>query len=305
MCGWLASLSLPYLLGRMGAASQGCLMCLHFCEMRCTAMYGKRWQIRGGFRELVSRSHENESIELELKLRQTSTSILEFRIEIGVEDVGPVIRREQLLEIRANGESSRLVAFANGQGLALPDGQLTCEERTLASPDIFAIQGLGQIRNFSAACTVRNWIEKWHLARLEPGCARCAHEQFAFRARRLFEDNPESFNRILQQVRVYQPRMNEVSPKVTSDGHLTLRFRDGSLLTPFVGRNYSDGEIRLFAQPILLHDRQSNSLLCLEGPELSIYPTLLPELVEEFRSSAIGGGQLMVTTHSTELLKAV
>jgi predicted ATPase len=46
-------------------------------------------------------------------------------------------------------------------------------------------------------------------------------------------------------------------------------------------------------------------LLCIEEPENQLYPTLLAELVEEFVGYAHRGGQVMVSTHSPDLLDAV
>ena len=52
----------------------------------------------------------------------------------------------------------------------------------------------------------------------------------------------------------------------------------------------------------LLHDPVPHSLLAVEGPERQLYPSLLAELVEEFRSYADRGGQIFVSTHSPGFL---
>lgn len=46
-------------------------------------------------------------------------------------------------------------------------------------------------------------------------------------------------------------------------------------------------------------------MLCIEEPEGQLYPTLLEELAEEFRDYAQRGGQVLLSTHSPDLLNGV
>jgi predicted ATPase len=46
-------------------------------------------------------------------------------------------------------------------------------------------------------------------------------------------------------------------------------------------------------------------LLCVEEPENQLYPQLMVELAEEFRSYARRGGQVFVSTHSPDFLNAM
>ncbi|NMB71831.1 MAG: AAA family ATPase, partial [Bacteroidales bacterium] len=67
--------------------------------------------------------------------------------------------------------------------------------------------------------------------------------------------------------------------------------------------NYvSDGTIKMFAYLILLHDPNPHPLLCIEEPENQLYPSLLYDLLDEFRIYARKGGQVFISTHSPELL---
>ncbi len=61
----------------------------------------------------------------------------------------------------------------------------------------------------------------------------------------------------------------------------------------------------MFAYMVLLHDPKPHPLLCIEEPENQLYPRLMEELAEEFRGYAAWGGQVMVSTHSPDLLNAV
>ncbi len=101
------------------------------------------------------------------------------------------------------------------------------------------------------------------------------------------------------------PGVSNVIPKLTDDGRLLLQFADGAFSDPFIDRYVSDGTIKMFAYLLLLHDPQPHPLLCIEEPENQLYPSLLWELAEEFRDYARRGGQVLVSTHSPDLLNAL
>lgn len=68
-----------------------------------------------------------------------------------------------------------------------------------------------------------------------------------------------------------------------------LRFQDGSFKAPFIARHVSDGTIKMFAYLVLLADPSPFPLLAVGEPENQLYPELLGELAEEFRSYAKRG----------------
>jgi predicted ATPase len=61
----------------------------------------------------------------------------------------------------------------------------------------------------------------------------------------------------------------------------------------------------MLAYLVLLLDPKPHPLLCVEEPENQLYPALLSDLAEEFRSYATRGGQVFVSTHSPDFLNAV
>ena len=100
------------------------------------------------------------------------------------------------------------------------------------------------------------------------------------------------------------PGVQKVEASVTEDGRIILKFQDGSFKDPFIARYVSDGTIKMFAYLLMLHDPVPHPLLCVEEPENQLYPTLLPELLEEFRLYGKKGGQVFITSHSPDLLNA-
>lgn len=74
-------------------------------------------------------------------------------------------------------------------------------------------------------------------------------------------------------------------------------------LTQNVAKAVAKGStIKMFAYLVLLYDPKPFPLLAIEEPENQLYPHLMQNLAEEFRSYAQRGGQVFVSTHSPEFL---
>lgn len=285
---------------------------------------------RGRFAEVVTRGHEQESIlvELQVGLPIAGTSrLVTYHLEIGIEEGRPVVLREFLRYKRGRyGAPYYFLDFRSGSGFAITneedfrksDEELEREEQQLESPDILAIKGLGQFQRFKAASALRQMLENWHVSDFHISAARGRKEAIGIAehlsetgdnlprvAQYLYENHREIFDRILERMQRRVPGIKGVEPELTQDGYLILRFRDGTFKSPFLDRYVSDGTIKMFAYLVLLHDPKPHPLLCIEEPENQLYPSLMSELAEEFRDYARRGGQVMVSTHSPDLLNAV
>jgi predicted ATPase len=284
---------------------------------------------RGRFSEVVTRGHEKESILVELQVGLPiagRSRLVTYHLEIAVEDGRPFVVHEFLRYKRGRyGAPFYFLDFHNGSGFAIrneedfdkPDEELKREEQQLESPDILAIKGLGQFQRFKAASALRQLLENWHVSDFHISAARGRKEATGVVehlsetgenlprvAQYLHENHPDEFRKILQRMKRRVPGISGVEPELTQDGYLILRFRDGTFKTPFLDRYVSDGTIKMFAYLVLLHDPKPHPLLCIEEPENQLYPTLMGELAEEFRDYAQRGGQVMVSTHSPDLLNA-
>ncbi len=186
----------------------------------------------------------------------------------------------------------------------------------LQAPNILAIKGLGQFDRFKAASAFRSFIESWQMLDFHISDARATRDagyaehlsrtgdNLPLVAQYMFERHPAEFTKVLQKMAQRVPGITEVTAETTIDGRVVLRFKDGTFKDPFIARYVSDGTIKMFADLLLLHDPAPHPMLCIEEPENQLYPTLLPELLEEFREYAQRGGQVFVTTHSPDLLNA-
>lgn len=286
---------------------------------------------RGRFPEVLSRGCDpkQDTILIELQYRMDITGVkrlVTYSLEIGEQNGQSRVLKEVLRYKRgAQGKPYHFLDFSNGEGYAItneedfnkPDKELARETQKVA-PDTLAIKGLGQFERFKAANAFRQLIENWHVSDFHISAARGRKEatgetehlsesgdNLPLVARYLHEQHPELFNSILATMAQRIPGVSSVEPKLMDDGYLTLRFQDGSFKTPFLDRYVSDGTIKMFAYLVLLHDPKPHPLLCVEEPENQLYPQLMTELAEEFRSYAHRGGQVFVTTHSPDFLNAL
>lgn len=280
---------------------------------------------RGGFKEVISRG-ESGFIEIELQFRLIiagKNRLVTYLLQIGNEGGKPFVNREILRYKRgAYGSPYHFLDFSKGSGYAItneedfdkPDEELDREEQKLGSDDILAIKGLGQFERFKAASAFRNFIESWHVSDFRIEFARpsreagyaehlsASGENLALVAQYLFENHRQVFDNILLKMQQRVPGVEKVEAETTVDGRIVLRFKDGAFKDPFVANYVSDGTIKMFAYLLMLYDPSPHPLLCVEEPENQLYPTLLHELLEEFRSYAINGGQVFVTSHSPDFI---
>ena len=180
-----------------------------------------------------------------------------------------------------------------------------------------AIKGLAQFERFPAVVALGNLIENWHLsdfhisrARPEADAGYAEHlsregENLSLVVEYLYKNHPSVFLKVLDKLRGCVPGISKVEAKTTEEGRVLLKFQDGAFEDPFLARYVSDGTIKMLAYLVLLFDPAPHPLLCVEEPENQLYPSLLWDLAEEFRSYGELGGQVFVTTHSPDFLNAV
>jgi len=278
-----------------------------------------------GIKEVRSRNTAGD-IEIELKFRAAKDSpLVTYFLAIDEHDGRAVVEREVLKYRRgSSGQPWYFLNFSRGKGFAVTNEldevsdvkDLKREEQTLKSPDILAIKGLAQFERFPAVVALGNLIENWHIsdfhinrARPEQEAGYAEHlssegENLSLVTEYLYNRHRGTFDEICRKLAMRIPGIEKVSAKTTEEGRVLLRFQDGAFEDPFLARYVSDGTIKMFAYLVLLYDPDPHPLLCVEEPENQLYPNLLWELAEEFRSYALKGGQVFVSTHSPDFLNA-
>jgi predicted ATPase len=285
---------------------------------------------RNGFAEVVTRGHQDEAIEFEIQFRMEIAGrnrLVTYALKIELNETKlPVISHEELRYKRGRyGSPYRFLNFQYGEGYAIsneeefdkPDEELEREHQKLSSPDTLAIKGLGQFERFKAAQAFRSLIEQWHISDFHIGDARgvkddddsqhlsASGDNLPSVARFLMEHHSERFEQVKQKMRDRVPGVDDIEVKLTEDGRLLMRYKDGAFADPFIDKNVSDGTVKMFAYLVLLHDPLPHPILCVEEPENQLYPELMEVLAEEFIEYAQRGGQVFVSTHSPQFLNAI
>lgn len=279
-----------------------------------------------GVEEVRSRG-ANGPIQIEIKFREKPDSPLTtYFLQINAKKGKAYVEREILKYRRGRkGQPWHFLDFANGRGTAVTNeieytsdvSELNREEQTLKSNDILAIKGLAQFERFPAVVALGNIIENWHVsdfhiskARPEQDAGFAEHlsregENLSLVIEYLYNHHRGTFEKILELLKQRVPGISQVESKTTEEGRVLLKFQDGAFEDPFLARYISDGTIKMLAYLTLLYDPEPHPLLCVEEPENQLYPKLLWELAEEFRSYSNRGGQVFVSTHSPDFLNAI
>lgn len=278
------------------------------------------------FDEVRSRNSDGP-IEIELKFREKpGAPLITYSLGINSEDGHAYVEREELKYRRgSHGQPWRFLNFSKGEGEAVTNELASVIEETdlkrktqsLKSPDILAVKGLAQFKEFPAIVAFGNLIENWHVSDFHISKARPEQEAgFADHLSRegenlslvveyLYKRHPKIFEKIKSLLESRVPGIAHIEAKTTEEGRVLLKFKEGAFEDPFLARYTSDGTIKMLAYLVLLYSPDPYPLLCVEEPENQLYPLLLWELAEEFRAYSNRGGQVFVSTHSPDFLNAV
>ena len=129
------------------------------------------WRKRGGLQELRSRG-QSGPVSIEVKYREDpNTSLITYHLEIDETDGHPLVAREWLKWRRgSNGQPFYFIKYQRGNGTAIgsdePDEAGIRVDEPLSSPDLLAVNTLGQFQNHPRAAALRRFITGWYLSYL-------------------------------------------------------------------------------------------------------------------------------------------
>lgn len=275
----------------------------------------KAWDKRGRFRELRTRGASGP-ISFEIKYREKpDTPIITYHLSIDENLYGPYVAEESLQWRRGKqvGKPFKFLDFRNGAGQVIT-GEMPEEsdkriDETLDSPEVLAVNTLGQLARHPRVSALRRFITGWYLSYLTAESARGIPEagpQERLSAtgdnlpnviQYLKERHPNRLNHILKILSARVPRLERVDAEFMPDGRLLLRIKDAPFEEPILAKFASDGTLKMLAYLTVLHDPQPPQFIGIEEPENHLHPRLLLELAEECRVAS-ERTQLMVTTHS-------
>lgn len=280
----------------------------------------RAWDKRGRAKELKSRGSEG-AITIEIKYKEGTFPLITYHLAVDDGGSGPVVIEEWLQWRRGQrGKPFRFLEYREGQGRAvsgeLPDEQDQRLEIPLKSPDLLAVNALGQFAEHPRVAALRDFITGWHVSYLSADSARGQPEagpqeqltktgdNLANVIQYLAEQHPKELERIFEILRQRVPRVERVLADTMPDGRLLLQIKDAPFSHPVLARFASDGTLKMLAYLVLLHDPDPPPFIGIEEPENFLHPRLLPELAEECRR-ACKRTQLLATTHSPFFLNAL
>jgi len=275
----------------------------------------KAWDKRGRFKELRTRGAQGP-ITFELKYREKpATPLITYHLSINERAAGPYIADEWLQWRRGKqaGKPFKFLDFHDGTGQVI-SGEMPEEtdahiEETLTSPEVLAVNTLGQLGRNPRVSALRRFITGWYLSYLTADNTRGVPEagpqerlsatgdNLSNVIQYLKEQHPQRLAELLQALSARVPRLEKVDAEFLADGRLLLRFKDAPFSEPILAKFASDGTLKLLAYLTVLYDPFPPQLVGIEEPENQLHPRLLPDLAEECRNAS-ANTQLMITTHS-------
>jgi len=285
--------------------------------------YGLRhaWDRRGRSREIISRGQSGPLV-IELKYRERpGDPLISYHIAIEEKNKGPVVVEEWLQWKRgSHGRPFRFLDYKNGHGSAisgdLPDESDTRIDIPLRSPDLIAVNTLGQFAGHPRVAALREFITDWYVSYLSLEDTRSQPEagpqerlsksggNLPNVVQYLKERHPERLNAIFDVLSKRIPRIESVLAEPMPDGRLLLQIKDAPFERPVLSRFTSDGTLKMLAYLVVLYDPEAPRFIGIEEPENFLHPRLLPGLGEECRKAS-EQSQLLVTTHSPFFLSTM
>jgi predicted ATPase len=305
---------LTVFLGPNGSGKSTILDVFAFLSECFTVGLRKTWDKRGRFKELRTRGAEGP-IVFELKYREKpGTPIITYHLAIDEASRGPYVREEWLQWKRQpRGAPFKFLTFHEGTGQVvtgeMPDAQDQRVEEQLDSPEMLAVNTLGQLAKNPRVSALRRFITGWYLSYLTADNTRTTPEagpQERLSAtgdnlpnviQYLKEQHSSRLDEILRTLSRRVPKLEKVYADIMADGRLLLQIKDAPFAKPILAKFASDGTMKMLAYLTVLYDPELPQLVGIEEPENHLHPRLLPELAEECRTAS-ARTQLMVTTHS-------
>jgi predicted ATPase len=280
----------------------------------------RAWDKRGRARELKTRGSDGP-VSIEIKYREPGFPLITYRLAVDEVNGAPVVAEEWLRWTRGKGgKPFRFLDYRHGLGQAvsgeLPDEQDRRVEIPLKSPELLAVNALGQFADHPRVAALRDFITGWHVSYLAADSARgqpeAGPEEHLTKSgdnlsnviQYLRERHAGRLEGIFEVLRRRVPRIERVLADEMPDGRLLLQIKDAPFSQPVLARFASDGTLKMLQYLVLLHDPAPPPFIGIEEPENFLHPRLLPELAEECRV-ATEQTQLMVTTHSPFFLNAL
>jgi len=301
-------------LGPNGSGKSTIFDVFAFLSESFTGGLRKAWDKRNRFKELRTRGSAGP-IVFELKYREKPKApLITYHLAIEENTKGPYVSEEWLRWRRGQtGKPFNFLYFKDGRGQVItgdmPESEDERIEEILDSPEMLAVNTLGQFAKHPRVSALRRFITGWYLSYLSADATRGLPEsgpQERLSAtgdnlpnviQYLKEQHEDRLNDILKILSSRVPRLERVEAEMLADGRLLLQIKDAPFERPILAKFASDGTLKMLSYLTLLYDPEPPPLIGIEEPENYLHPRLLQDVAEECRN-ATERTQIMVTTHS-------
>jgi predicted ATPase len=280
----------------------------------------RAWDRRGRAKELKTRGGDGP-ILIEIKYREPGFPLITYHLEVDEKAGAPVVVHEWLRWKRGSyGAPFLFLEYNEGIGRAVsgeqPDSSDKKVEIPLKSPDLLAVNALGQFADHPRVAALRDFIRGWYVSYLSADNTRGQPESgpqerltrtgdnLANVIQYLAEQHSGRLDEIFKALGKRVPHVESVLAEPMADGRLLLQIKDAPFSSPVLARFASDGTLKMLAYLVLLYDPRPPPFIGIEEPENFLHPRLLTELAEECRSAS-ARTQLLVTTHSPFFLNGL
>ncbi|MGH9418754.1 MAG: AAA family ATPase, partial [Thermoanaerobaculia bacterium] len=128
----------------------------------------RAWDRRGRAKELKTRGSDGPLV-IEIKYREPDYSPITYHLAIDERRGAPVVTEEWLQWTRGSqGKPFRFLNYKEGHGQAIsgesPDIAATRLDIPLKSPDLIAVNALGQFADHPRVATLRDFITGWYVS---------------------------------------------------------------------------------------------------------------------------------------------
>jgi predicted ATPase len=285
---------------------------------------------RGGFERLRTQGMAG-AIQFEIFFEADDPErpiVYELSVDL-VDEVPSVVKEtlRQRQEGETVGKPYYFLKLEKGRGTVWTgqavEGRAKREDKqkiVLAQLDKLGIATLGNLAEHPRIVTLRNYIEHWYLSYFVPEAARVLPAAGAQPAldregsnignvlQYYQRQHPRQFTAILSRLANAIPGLRKITPEITKDKRLLLKFDERGYTDPFYQHSMSDGTLKMLAYAVLLEDPSPRPFIGIEEPENGLYVRLVERLAGQFSSRAAReepATQILVTTHSPYFVDAL
>ncbi len=278
---------------------------------------------RGGFDRLRTQGSEGPiAFEIFFEADDPQRPIV-YELSIDLVSGVPSVVKETLRQRQKGETRGKPYYFLNlkkgtgkvwlGQSVNVKASRKDSQQVELAGLDKLGIATLGSLSEHPRIVRLRTYIEQWYLSYFVPDAARTLPPAGAQRwlnregsnignvLQYYQRQHPEQFESILRRLARAIPGLLKITPEVSRDKRLLLKFDERGYQDPFYQQSMSDGTLKMLAYAVLLEDPEPRPFIGIEEPENGLYVRLVERLAGTFSSRASRpklATQILVTTHS-------